>query len=381
MSVEIKDSDTYDEAIIDGLDPQEVEIDSWLERLNSPSLEDVSITLEFLSMSEWIPWMDPQTNKNKQRFAERGGIERIGSLLGDPNMSIDIRRECIVNLRNFCETPNLFRYVFRAGIIPCLLPLLRSDLLVTDVTGLLFGILEFDSQAHICPCYGKEFVRELVLECERVNRMTKNRNSDVSFDQHRSIMGCLLALSLNDLSNSALFALGGAEALMCQNSDILTQYLSCIGTAFLLANPNNRWKKRKKKDALAKISFFMKYSTAKEIRQLENKMGLLWSNVEPFYKLTEYTRDNTVVQFGVFLLTILSHSDYYKQLFERERILGKILCLQWLESKGATFNLTSQIISNLHSFVCPTLKELCSRAILCKYPLLHSDYFKLIKNF
>eukprot|EP01126_Amoeba_proteus_P063144 TRINITY_DN866_c0_g2_i10.p1 TRINITY_DN866_c0_g2~~TRINITY_DN866_c0_g2_i10.p1 ORF type:complete len:178 (-),score=34.97 TRINITY_DN866_c0_g2_i10:1021-1554(-) len=143
MSVEIKDSDTYDEAIIDGLDPQEVEIDSWLERLNSPSLEDVSITLEFLSMSEWIPWMDPQTNKNKQRFAERGGIERIGSLLGDPNMSIDIRRECIVNLRNFCETPNLFRYVFRAGIIPCLLPLLRSDLLVTDVTGLLFGILEF----------------------------------------------------------------------------------------------------------------------------------------------------------------------------------------------------------------------------------------------
>eukprot|EP01126_Amoeba_proteus_P063139 TRINITY_DN866_c0_g1_i17.p1 TRINITY_DN866_c0_g1~~TRINITY_DN866_c0_g1_i17.p1 ORF type:complete len:353 (+),score=42.99 TRINITY_DN866_c0_g1_i17:85-1143(+) len=239
MSVEIKDSDTYDEAIIDGLDPQEVEIDSWLERLNSPSLEDVSITLEFLSMSEWIPWMDPQTNKNKQRFAERGGIERIGSLLGDPNMSIDIRRECIVNLRNFCETPNLFRYVFRAGIIPCLLPLLRSDLLVTDVTGLLFGILEFDSQAHICPCYGKEFVRELVLECERVNRMTKNRNSDVSFDQHRSIMGCLLALSLNDLSNSALFALGGAEALMCQNSDILTQYLSCIGTAFLLANRNH----------------------------------------------------------------------------------------------------------------------------------------------
>lgn len=125
-------------------------------------------------------------------------------------------------------------------------------------------------------------------------------------------------------------------------------------------------------------------------RVMQDYSGLIWSRFTGWQRQREITRccpsvpfysAHCHIQVSYDFVVNLQVLGYNKALMQKEELVEKVVTLQWLEEKGAIRTYIEEFIHNMECYPCPSLKEMCTQAILRKYPQLHKKFDRIRASF
>jgi len=261
------------------------------------------------------------TTETFLHFVESGGVPLLVDLAVGAERELAVRVASLGALCNLCEAEDLTEAIWRAGGSHLFALLKKNDPpLQRMLSAVLFGLLEHEDGPRVALHFEPNIVHELVAFARKFNSRT-------SWGVVRAAFGSIAALASHPETRAQIVSANALDVLEAPGKDPLSDWLACLARAHVLEAPSLRLNRKKKDAALLPLHHALKLFEPKDVRKLEDDVGLLWTNLGAFVRLI-HSDQLPIMLFGVLACAALLLREDYAALLPDEDA-EELQCLQY----------------------------------------------------